>query len=333
MMRSVRRWHVQPGVHAFALLVGVLLGRNAPTMVEPLSRGSDRAWNFAFGSNMVPSTRQRRRLEPSRTVPAVVQGWELHFSLPGIPYIEPAFAALRPSNVSTHGVCLELDKENWLRLLVSEGVFRPDEANAMKRASLQEVLELAAKPTATFGYRLLPLQACSYGRSAAGAASPGTGPGLVAYAFVDAQLEGAPPLLPPSRRYWGLLRAGARQHGLDRSYRDYLYSLPRYVPSPLSAAALPTVLSASAAKGLEGLVEASRAGRLVDLAARDPRGEAWPTLDGLAFLGTGTLVIGPDCADPSSGLVEVLHNIQRNLVELHARAGGRGVSNHLHCMS
>lgn len=158
-MRSVRRWHVQPGVHAFALLVGVLLGRNAPTMVEPLSRGSDRAWNFAFGSNMVPSTRQRRRLEPSRTVPAVVQGWELHFSLPGIPYIEPAFAALRPSNVSTHGVCLELDKENWLRLLVSEGVFRPDEANAMKRASLQEVLELAAKPTATFGYRLLPLQA------------------------------------------------------------------------------------------------------------------------------------------------------------------------------
>lgn len=48
----------------------------------------------------------------------------------------------------------------------------------------------------------------------------------------------------------------------------------RYVPSPLSAAALPTVLSASAAKGLEGLVEASRAGRLVDLAARDPRGEA-----------------------------------------------------------
>eukprot|EP00913_Durusdinium_trenchii_P004630 g4299.t1 len=203
------------------------------------------------------------------------------------------------------------------------------------KAFVALVLELAAKPTATFGYRLLPLQACSYGRSAAGAASPGTGPGLVAYAFVDAQLEGAPPLLPPSRRYWGLLRAGARQHGLDRSYRDYLYSLPRYVPSPLSAAALPTVLSASAAKGLEGLVEASRAGRLVDLAARDPRGEAWPTLDGLAFLGTGTLVIGPDCADPSSGesLVEVLHNIQRNLVELHARAGGRGVSNHLHCMS
>ena len=70
------------------------------------------------------STRRRRQLAPSEIRPAVAEGWELHFSLPGIPYIEPSFAALRRgSNVSTHGVCLELDRESWLRLLVSEGGF------------------------------------------------------------------------------------------------------------------------------------------------------------------------------------------------------------------
>lgn len=47
-----------------------------------------------------------------------------------------------------------------------------------------------------------------------------------AYAFVDA-LADEPLLLPPSQRYWRLLRNGARKHGLDRSYRDYLLSLPR----------------------------------------------------------------------------------------------------------
>lgn len=97
-------------------------------------------------------------------------------------------------------------------------------------AALRPLFRIPSWPSCPLSPPLFLLhQACSYGRSAAGAASPGTGPGLVAYAFVDAQLEGAPPLLPPSRRYWGLLRAGARQHGLDRSYRDYLYSLPRRV--------------------------------------------------------------------------------------------------------
>eukprot|EP00438_Fugacium_kawagutii_P034160 Skav226368 [mRNA] locus=scaffold290:99093:100678:+ [translate_table: standard] len=152
----------------------------SPAMVPSAAR----AWNFAFGSNMDVSTRRRRQLEVIDLQPAVAHGWELHFSLPGIPYIEPSFAALRPSNVSTHGVCLELDRESWLRLLVSEG------------ACLQFV--------------------GMYGCSST----------TMAYAFVDGSVE-APLLLPPSQRYWRLLRNGARKHGLDRSYRDYLLSLPR----------------------------------------------------------------------------------------------------------
>lgn len=103
----------------FIIIFPVLM-MAAPAMVPSLP-SPFRAWNFAFGSNMDVSTRRRRQLAPSEIRPAVAEGWELHFSLPGIPYIEPSFAALRPGNVSTHGVCLELDRESWLRLLVSEG--------------------------------------------------------------------------------------------------------------------------------------------------------------------------------------------------------------------
>lgn len=48
---------------------------------------------------------------------------------------------------------------------------------------------------------------------------------LTAYAFAGAQEDAAP--LVPSLRYWRLLRNGARRHGLERPYRDFLSSYPR----------------------------------------------------------------------------------------------------------
>lgn len=248
------------------IIFPVLMMLAAPAMVPSLP-SPFRAWNFAFGSNMDVSTRRRRQLAPTEIRPAVAEGWELHFSLPGIPYIEPSFAALRPgSNVSTHGVCLELDRESWLRLLVSEGVLGPDEANGLKSEALQEILELAARPRDGFGYRLLPIEVGMYQSSSQ----------QTAYAFVDAKAE-APPLLPPSQRYWRLLRNGARKHGLDRNYRDYLLSLPRYVPSLLSPAALPT-LAASA-------ISSMSTGDVGCVAQ-------WPGLEGPAAVAKGRLEIG-----------------------------------------
>lgn len=237
-----------------SLLLSLTIYASPSAMIAP-----GKAWNFAFGSNMDISTRNRRQLEVSQIQPAVADGWELHFSLPGIPYIEPGFAALRPSNVSTHGLCLELDRESWLRLLVSEGVLRPDEANSQS-GSLEDILHLAARPRDGFGYRLLPIEVQAYGSTVTS----------TAYAFVDA-LADEPLLLPPSQRYWRLLRNGARKHGLDRSYRDYLLSLPRYVPSLLSPAALPTLA-------------VSALGR--------PRSSQWPGLTGPAVVAKGRLEIG-----------------------------------------
>ena len=141
-----------------AISVSVLLFHSSWTTAFAVS-----AWNFAYGSNMDKFTRARRQLEPTQTLPAVADGWELWFSLPGLPFLEPAFATLRPSsNISTHGVCLELDKESWFRLLASEGVLGAAEISdlRLRGASLEEVLEEAAKKGQDVrGYRLLPIEA------------------------------------------------------------------------------------------------------------------------------------------------------------------------------
>ena len=42
----------------------------------------------------------RRMIKPAESVPAVVPGWALHFSQPGLPYAEPAFAAVEPQQAA-----------------------------------------------------------------------------------------------------------------------------------------------------------------------------------------------------------------------------------------
>jgi hypothetical protein len=52
-------------------------------------------WYFAYGSNMNKKVFQGRRLiKPAESVAAVLPGWQLTFNQPGLPFIEPAFAAV-----------------------------------------------------------------------------------------------------------------------------------------------------------------------------------------------------------------------------------------------
>eukprot|EP00931_Biecheleriopsis_adriatica_P064877 TRINITY_DN39555_c0_g1_i2.p1 TRINITY_DN39555_c0_g1~~TRINITY_DN39555_c0_g1_i2.p1 ORF type:complete len:256 (+),score=43.44 TRINITY_DN39555_c0_g1_i2:242-1009(+) len=223
---------------------------------------------------MDEGTRQRRGLQPSRLVPAVAPGWELTFSLPGIPYLEPAFAALRPAPVCCHGVCLELDAESWLRLLQTEGVLDVMKVQELRsrKASLEEVLDLAAQPR-PYGYRLAEMTVDMYSGSSMQSLQRRT-----AYTLAAADDTGEAPLLPPSVRYWRLLRNGARRHGLDRRYRDFLASLPRYSPSLLASAAIPDIMSNALLSYMEG-------GRAAQ--------EAWPELTGPAGVARGYLDVGP----------------------------------------
>ncbi|CAE8655845.1 unnamed protein product [Polarella glacialis] len=280
-----------------------------PPLAAPLSwPPTSSALNFAFGANLDEGTRSRRGLAPSRLLPAKVPGWELTFSLRGVPYLEPGFAALRrteaptggASEVCSHGLCLDLDSEGWLRLLQTEGVFSLQEAGDLRsrRASLEEVLERAqelrkppgeARPS---GYRLAPVEAETYGSGK-----------VTAYALASAD-EGPLPAHPPSVRYWRLLRDGARRHGLDRDYRDFLSSLPRYAPSPLAPVALPSLLPGFLAS-LAGMASAAQGRRrrrdgkyrsTAD-AAEQEDDEVWPELVGAASAARGQLVAGPPASD------------------------------------
>ena len=80
---------------------------------------------FAFGSNMASSVIEgRRRLTPlAPQQPALVRGYELAFTLPGFPPLEPAFASIEAAaGEECHGVLYMLSPADWLRLCASEGV-------------------------------------------------------------------------------------------------------------------------------------------------------------------------------------------------------------------
>ena len=51
---------------------------------------------FAYGSNMNVDTFQgMRAMKPTRSSAVVLRGYELVFNVPGLPYVEPAFASVR----------------------------------------------------------------------------------------------------------------------------------------------------------------------------------------------------------------------------------------------
>jgi hypothetical protein len=105
---------------------------------------------FAYGSNMHKSVFQgRRMIKPAESLPAKLPGWRLTFNQPGLPYSEPAFAAVEPviasgaangangsSTVSSeqqqqqpevHGVVHRITPSQWNYVLETEGASSQDE--------------------------------------------------------------------------------------------------------------------------------------------------------------------------------------------------------------
>lgn len=297
-------WH-----SCFQLVVASAAGASA----------SRTAWNFAFGSNLDQGTRDRRGLQPIQLVPARARGWELTFSLQGAPYIEPAFAALRPappsSGVVSHGLCLELDKEGWLRLLQTESVLDAGEASQLRLqdATLEDVFRVAEQSSRDRkgGYRLEALEVEPYK----------DGPPFTAYTLAASSIEdestnsedaGAAAMslmAPPSERYWRLLRNGAARHRLAPEYRDFLAALPRYRPSPLVLAAVPAALLAAPILAvIAGLLLLSRR---LGLSVGPARGGRWPALQGPAAALRGRLVTG---VEPRPGVWDAFCSIPRQEV-------------------
>ena len=93
---------------------------------------------FAYGSNMHKSVFQgRRMISPAESLPAVLPGWRLTFGQPGLPYSEPAFAAVEPVTGSAaggqrqqqpevHGVVHRITPSQWNYVLETEGASSQD---------------------------------------------------------------------------------------------------------------------------------------------------------------------------------------------------------------
>jgi cation transport regulator ChaC len=145
-------------------------------------------WYFAYGSNLDPGTfLGRRRMRPLRAVVARLDGWVLCFDLP-IGKGERGVGNVRPQpGERVFGVAYELEVAEAGRLDLTEGVPH----GAYRRVSVH--VETAG------------------------------GDSLAAFTYHSSRgVSGR----MPSRRYLGLLLAGARHHGLPADYVAELRALP-----------------------------------------------------------------------------------------------------------
>ena len=108
----------------------------ASSAPEPIRAPPGSRVYFAYGSNVNTKTMKGTRgITPSAAYPAVLPGYELVFNVPGLPFIEPAFASVRrvvtgktddaPSRFArfateTHGVAYVVTDEQWRTILRTE---------------------------------------------------------------------------------------------------------------------------------------------------------------------------------------------------------------------
>jgi hypothetical protein len=137
----------------------------------------------------------RRGLRPLSSAAGFVRGERLAFNMPGFSPLEPAFASIVPAEgEECHGAVFELTPADWTRLCLSEGV--------------------------PMGYRVRQVAVELY-----------SGNTVQAYTLSPALLR-APMDLPPSARYLGLLRKGAREMGLTGAWQDKLAAIE---PAPFGS--------------------------------------------------------------------------------------------------
>jgi cation transport regulator ChaC len=166
----------------------------------------ERAWYFAYGSNMQTATLcGRRGIEFIQAIPARAPGWRLVFDKPPLLPIGEGFANIVPDpDGQVIGVAYEVAIEALETIDLTEGVLI---GNYQRRAV--EILPLAHEERA-----------------------------MEAFTLVSDRTD---PTLRPSTRYMALLIEGAIEHGLPAEYVEYLRGIAALPPS-LAAQALRPVL-------------------------------------------------------------------------------------------
>lgn len=192
---------------------------------------------LAYGSNLASATfRGRRGIRPLRAIPVHVPALELVFDLPGVPYIEPAFANVRrvggekggkgenaEGSEEREGGGEELDGEKKNGLVgvvyeVSLADYRTIIATEGGGATYEDVV-----------VPCYPLPPPSPSPSSTHTTTTTTTPvPVLAHTLLAPPAVGRHPSGQPSKRYLGLLTSGAAEHSLPASWQQYLAQLRPY---------------------------------------------------------------------------------------------------------
>mmetsp|Transcript_9377 Transcript_9377/g.26357 ORF Transcript_9377/g.26357 Transcript_9377/m.26357 type:complete len:327 (+) Transcript_9377:113-1093(+) len=166
-------------------------------------------WRFGYGSNIGLSTLQtKKNLHPKRFLVGSIKGWSLYFQ-PGIPFVEPGFAAIHP--VGDEG----------------DGDDQDDELHGS--AFLIPRLEAVGLDEQERGYHALPSKFVAYD----GEVVDGVGLYVPKKYVVSGNVQKDITLDEtkhgtPSLRYLNLLRNGAREAGLCDKWIGKLDSFHHY---------------------------------------------------------------------------------------------------------
>ncbi|KAI5857884.1 hypothetical protein BZA05DRAFT_385155 [Tricharina praecox] len=204
---------------ALALYLPILLPRNKEKYTddfadEPvrvpspaaLEKAPENIYYLAYGSNLCAETfRGRRQIRPVSAHNVRVPTLALSFDLPGIAYLEPCFAnvvvvetagegrtLLTPPGGGLIGVVYEVTPEDFATIIATEG----------GGAAYQDFVVEAFKIDG--------------------------GEKLAVHTLLAPQEEERSSHAQPSRRYLDLIRAGAKEHGLPKEYREWLAELKEY---------------------------------------------------------------------------------------------------------
>ena len=242
----------------------------ASSAPEPIRAPPGSRVYFAYGSNVNTKTMNSTRgITPSAAYPAVLPGYELVFNVPGLPFVEPAFASVRrvvgekhdaPSNgrfarfaTETHGVAYVVTDEQWRTILRTETSYVREDVTLERffPATAREILDPSGKT------------------------HPRAPQKIFATTLVFPDLDVGGTALLPSARYLGLIREGADEWKLDPSWREYLrVAVQAYDPeisvtrslgaavaaasfAPIAALAAPASAAAAARGAFEKLLETS----------------------------------------------------------------------------
>jgi ribosomal protein S16 len=159
---------------------------------------SNNVWRFGYGSNIGLTTlREKKNLNPSKFLTGTIKGWELYFS-PGIPHVEPGFAAVRANpDAVLHGSAFCIPEEE------AKGLDKQEKA-----------------------YVVLPCQFVSYDGNII------EDVGLYVPSSKGRKENKQIKEGTPSQRYLRLLQNGAREAPLSKEWIEYLDSFKYYTAPP-----------------------------------------------------------------------------------------------------